>query len=347
MEKAIKTGRYLAGFLSYEAGYAFEKVLQEKNEFEFPLLCFGVYKDCGRGRVGRNVKRITSHVSPDASATAKQFNLSESQYHQKISAIREYIASGDTYQITFCVKKKFDYQGNPCNMYKDLLAFQPVPYPAFIKHNDFSIASLSPEMFFNKSKEKIITKPMKGTLFRDNSLYNNIFGKTWLHNDPKNRAENIMITDLLRNDLGKICKKGSVATTKLFEVAKYKTVYQMTSTVEGQLEREIPIYDIFKALFPSGSVTGAPKVLAMEIIRELESEERHIYTGTIGYITPNRDMFFNVPIRTILSASRISQPALLNCEMGIGGGITWYSTPEGEYEECMVKAKFLDSVLNS
>ncbi|MBI5700271.1 anthranilate synthase component I family protein [Candidatus Saganbacteria bacterium] len=353
MERSISKGFYLAGFLSYEAGYAFEKVLQKKEVFDFPLLCFGIYNGYGKGNEARfgNVKtdvgRKTLPLDDTGIVTQTDppFNLSQPQYHDKINKIKEYIAKGDTYQITFCVKKRFDHKGDTYALYKKLLNYQPVPYPAYIKHEDFDLLSLSPEMFLKKTNREIIVKPMKGTLLRDGSFINNIYGKTWLHRDPKNRAENIMITDLLRNDLGRICDKGSVKTTKLCEVAKYRTVYQMTSTVKGNTNKEIPIYDVFKALFPSGSVTGAPKIRAMEIIRELEEEERNIYTGAIGYSTPNRDMFFNVPIRTIL---------IQHCwdfevgswdfsdEMGIGGGITWYSTPEGEYDECVIKARFLD-----
>jgi para-aminobenzoate synthetase/4-amino-4-deoxychorismate lyase len=194
--------------------------------------------------------------------------------------------------------------------------------------------SLSPEMFLKSNGTTITVKPMKGTLFRDGSLWNNLTGKHWLHRDPKNRAENIMICDLLRNDLGRICHTGTVKATKIYEVAKYRTVYQMTSTVEGELMDNVSLYDLFSAVFPSGSVTGTPKIRAMEIIRDLEEEERRIYTGAIGFISPGGEMFFNVPIRTILLRQE-------EAEMGIGGGITYYSTPEGEYEECVVKARFL------
>ena len=345
MEKAAAKGYFLAGFMSYEAGYAFENVLQQKNQFDFPLLCFGVYPNYGNGGAKGDVMRNTQGVSHDAAPTEPPFNISKNQYHQRITKIQEYIAAGDTYQITFCVKKKFRYESDTHQLYRRLLNFQPVPYPAFIKHEDFNILSLSPEMFVKKHNSHLTTKPMKGTLLRDGSIINNIYGKTWLHHDAKNRAENIMITDLLRNDLGKICKKGSVKTTRLCEVAKYRTVFQMTSTVEGETNKEIPFIEIFRAIFPSGSVTGAPKVRSMEIIRELEPEERKIYTGTIGYVTPNRDLFFNVPIRTILVPSLSTQTSHPSAEMGIGGGITWYSTPEGEYDECITKARFLDLAL--
>jgi para-aminobenzoate synthetase / 4-amino-4-deoxychorismate lyase len=330
MEEASAKGLYLAGYLSYEAGYGFEPCLKQKDEFDFPVLSFGVYSRCQVTRQTVQTKRqpITADL-----------NHSWPEYHANISKIREYIAAGDTYQITYCLKNKFAYTGAPYELYQALLDYQPVPYPAYIGDRERQILSLSPELFFHKKGKKIVTKPMKGTLLRDGSWHNDLFGKRWLSRDPKNRAENIMITDLLRNDLGRICLPGSVEAVKLYEVAKYRTVYQMTSTVQGDLsDPAIPYYDLFKAIFPSGSVTGAPKIRAMEIIRELEPEERRIYTGAIGFITPEREMFFNVPIRTILLQGGQG-------EMGVGGGITHYSTPEGEYDECLVKSRFLTAAL--
>ncbi len=269
----------------------------------------------------------------------QEWSSTTRQYFSDIRQIREYIAAGETYQITYCVKNRFAYQNDPYSLYRSLLAFQPVPYPAYLDAGDFQILSLSPELFLKKTGEAVVTKPMKGTLLRDNSLNNYLLGARWLHKDPKNRAENVMIADLLRNDLGKICRPSTVKTPKLFEVSRYRTVYQMTSTVTGRLtDPNLDYYELFRALFPSGSVTGAPKLRAMEIIRELEGEERRIYTGAIGYITPQRDLFFNVPIRTILLRQGYG-------EMGVGGGITHYSTPEGEYEECLVKARFLEAAL--
>ncbi|OGC35179.1 hypothetical protein A2311_03105 [candidate division WOR-1 bacterium RIFOXYB2_FULL_48_7] len=330
MEKASASGHYLAGWLSYEAGYAFEPKLIRRTNFDFPLLQFGVYPAAGKVKKSKMLRPLP---------LVGCFNLGPEQYQEKIGRIQEYIVAGETYQITFCLKQKFAYEGNPKLLYRQLLDFQPVPYPAFIETDDLTILSFSPELFFEKQGEKITVKPMKGTLFRDNSWLNALLGGWQLHYDAKNRAENVMIADLLRNDLGKICHYGSVQTPKLFEVARYRTVYQMTSTVQGRLyQADMPYYEIFRALFPSGSVTGAPKLRAMQIIRELENEERRIYTGAIGFITPQREMRFNVPIRTILLQGREG-------EMGVGGGITHYSTPQGEYEECQIKARFLQAAL--
>ena len=333
MEEATAQGYYLAGFISYEAGYAFEKKLLREGAFGFPLLCFGVFNKpvelpLGGGRPDKIKDRIFNSC----------LNMSAGDYFSKIERIREYIAAGETYQITFCLKEKFNYAGNPYELYEHLLGYQPVPYPAFISCGDYSILSLSPEMFIKKDGGTIRVKPMKGTLVRSSGVINNLFGAAYLRNDPKNRAENVMIADLLRNDLGRVCDYKSVVTTRLFEVAKYRTVYQMTSSIRGDLRAGIPYYELFRALFPSGSVTGAPKIRAMQIIRELENEERRIYTGAIGFITPQRDLFFNVPIRTILLRKGEG-------EMGVGGGITYYSTPRGEFEECLIKSRFIKSAL--
>jgi para-aminobenzoate synthetase/4-amino-4-deoxychorismate lyase len=334
MEKAISQGFYLAGFLSYEAGYAFEEKLKENRTYDFPLVYFGVYTlptnlPLDKGKIIEGVGGV-------------RVNTPYPDYSKDISAIRSHIGSGNVYQITYCLKYKFGFTGNTYSFYEKLLKDQPVPYPAYIKTKDFSILSLSPEMFLKKTKEKIVTKPMKGTWMIGNGFLNDLFAKRRLHLAPKNRAENVMIADLLRNDLGKISKSGSVVTPKLFEVARYRTVCQMTSTVQSVIDPQIKMFDLFKAVFPSGSVTGAPKIRAMQIIRELEKEDRRIYTGAIGYITPKKDMFFNVPIRTLLLPPNPSNPSLPSqCEMGVGGGIVWDSTPEGEWEECRIKARFL------
>jgi len=181
----------------------------------------------------------------------------------------------------------------------------------------------------------VMTKPMKGTWPRGQNKVNDVRARRSLRRSQKNRAENVMIADLLRNDLGRIgtCVQAPV----LFEITPYKTLYQMTSTVVSRVKRDIKVFDLFRAIFPSGSVTGAPKIRAMEIIRSLEKEPRKIYTGAIGYITPGRDLFFNIPIRTLLIQDGRG-------EMGIGGGIVWDSTDRGEWEETRLKAKFLTDI---
>ncbi|MFA5104583.1 MAG: chorismate-binding protein [Candidatus Margulisiibacteriota bacterium] len=327
MEVALAKGYHLAGLLSYEAGYAFEDKLATDKGYDFPLVYMGIYDR----PVRRTRSRPQNHVDGKVPLKIITTNISRSDYFKDIDAIRSFIERGDVYQITYCMKFLLEHGADKYALYRGLFDVQPVPYPAYIEADDFSILSLSPELFMKKSGNHIVTKPMKGTWFRE-GMMNNIFGGYFLEHDPKNRAENVMIADLLRNDLGRIGH--DVRAPRLFEVAGYRTLFQMTSTVTASVDRNMRLYDLFKALHPSGSVTGAPKIHAMEIIRGLEREDRRIYTGAIGYITPNKDLMFNVPIRTLLFRGNTG-------EMGVGGGIVWDSTPNGEWDECMIKARFI------
>ena len=326
MEQALSQGFYLAGFFSYEAGYGFEKKLAKNTVHSFPLIQFGVYTAPRPGLARPRMIRGRADIGE------LSLNISKEKYFSDIAAIRRYIAAGDVYQITYCLKLLFHFTGDPFQLYSMLFQSQPVPYPAYIEADDFTILSLSPEMFLKKKGAFIITKPMKGTWPRGSNVFRDLGARWRFQYDKKNRAENVMIADLLRNDLGRIGSK--IRAPKLFEVTPYKLLYQMTSTVCGQVKPDISVYDLFAALFPSGSVTGAPKIRSMQIIQELEPEERRIYTGAIGHITPRKEMFFNIPIRTLLLQNGRG-------EMGIGGGIVWDSTPQGEWEEGLLKARFL------
>lgn len=326
MEQALKDGYHLAGFLSYEAGYHFEQCLWQDKKYDFPLIHMGVYEK-------------PEHRTPKISLSKKpailknlRLNISKEKYFQNIETIREHIRKGNVYQITYCLKLLFEAVGNPYNLYKQLLKEQNVPYPVYVEADDFYILSLSPEKFLKKKNNFIITKPMKGTWMRGKTFGVDLIERWRFGRDHKNRAENVMIADLLRNDLGRLGRR--VAAPKLFEITPYKTLFQMTSTVTADIPKDISLYALFASLFPSGSVTGAPKIRAMEIIRGLEQEERRIYTGAIGYITPRKDLFFNIPIRTLLLRNGTG-------EMGIGGGIVWDSTPLGEWNEGLLKARFV------
>jgi len=325
MERALKSNYYLAGFLSYEAGYAFEKCFAPRKH-DFPLCYMGVYKTCEHALpwprtclAGSCLKNL-------------RLNISQEKYFSHIGLIRDHIARGDVYQVTYCIKLLFDFAGSPWGLYNSLLNAQPVPYPAYIETADFHILSLSPEKFLKKDSCRIVTKPMKGTWPRGDTFVDDIIQRLKFCRDKKNRAENVMIADLLRNDLGRV--GFNVQAPRLFEVTGYRTLFQMTSTVSASLPEEIPLEKLFGALFPSGSVTGAPKIRAMQVIKNLEQEDRRIYTGAIGYITPERKMFFNIPIRTLLVRA-------CRGEMGIGGGIVWDSTAQGEWEEGLLKARFV------
>ncbi|MBU0547391.1 MAG: chorismate-binding protein [Candidatus Omnitrophica bacterium] len=326
MEQALSCGYYLAGFLSYEAGYCFEEKLGRHRLYDFPLLYFGAYKGVSEGKT--ELSRLPSAGLPKN----MRLNIKRDEYSLNINTIRDYIAKGDVYQITYCIKLLFEFCGSAFSLYSQLLREQPVPYPAYIETGQFRILSLSPELFIKKESTQMITKPMKGTWPRGEGLLSDFFVPLRLKYDSKNRAENVMIADLLRNDLGRL--GFNIKAPTLFEVAKYKTLCQMTSTVTAKVDKEISVYKLFSSIFPSGSVTGAPKMSAMEIISQLEHEERKIYTGAIGYITPEKDMFFNIPIRTLLIQGTQG-------EMGIGGGVVWDSTTGGEWSEGLLKAKFL------
>lgn len=332
IERVLERGYYLAGFFSYEAGYCFEEKLQENKKHVFPLIYLGVYEAPLCNTIESKKPSFRNELKD------LRLNISQDQYSSRIHTIRDYIAKGDVYQVTYCIKLLFRFSGDPYFLYNTLLRKQPVPYPAYIETEQFHILSLSPEMFIKKESAHVVTKPMKGTWPRGYSRVSDSMARQSFQYDEKNRAENVMIADLLRNDLGRVGT--NIKAPKLFEVAKYRTLYQMTSTVTGSVDRKKSLYELFASLFPSGSVTGAPKISAMQIIRELEGEERQIYTGAIGYIAPNRDLFFNIPIRTLLIRRESG-------EMGIGGGIVWDSTPQGEWNEGLLKAKFVTDMCPS
>lgn len=325
IEQALKNNFYVAGFISYEAGYCFEERLCQAKKYGFPLLMMGVYeRPVYRRPETRKAKKFL--------VDDFRLNLNRRTYSGHIGIIRDHIALGDVYQITYCLKFRFNFSGEPLALYFELLRKQPVPYSAYISTDEFKIISLSPERFIKKQSGHLLSEPMKGTWPRADNLFADLAGRFRLWSDEKNRAENLMICDLLRNDLGRIGHK--VRAPKIFTVAQYRTLFQMTSTVTSQVRKDILIFELFRALFPSGSVTGVPKIRAMEIIRGLECEERKIYTGAIGYIAPNKNLYFNIPIRTILVNAK-------QAEMGVGGGIVWDSTAQDEWDEGLLKAKFL------
>jgi len=323
--QALDRGFYAAGFLSYEAGGGFERCLKQERSLDFPLLMMGIYRRPEH-------RRLASARCAAASVDDFRLNVSRSEYDSAIEQIRGFIAQGDVYQITYCAKFRFRFDGDPLALYAELLRRQTVPYPAYLETGDFQILSLSPERFIRKSASKVVVEPMKGTWRRGDNALSDLWARFRFSRDAKNRAENLMIADLLRNDLGRVGTR--IAWPKLFTISPYATLFQMTSTVTGEVPQAGRLYDLFAALFPSGSVTGAPKIRAMQIIRELENEPRRIYTGAIGYITPERDLYFNVPIRTLLLRGQSG-------EMGVGGGIIWDSTPQGEWDEIHLKASFL------
>jgi para-aminobenzoate synthetase/4-amino-4-deoxychorismate lyase len=325
----LKKGYWLCGYFAYEFGYCLEpalKALSQKNNFALAWL--GVSK---KPRLIHNANVTVKPCQVDYTIDNIHPNINQDQYSESIQKIKYYLEQGLTYQVNYTFKIKFKFCGSIPKLYLHLRDSQPTPYAALIDTGLDQFISLSPELFFRIKGKKIITRPMKGTIERGKTMDEDKKACAFLRESQKMQAENVMIVDLLRNDLGRISKK--VRVPKIFEVEKYRTLHQMTSTIQAKLRPDLSLKDIFSSLFPSGSVTGAPKIKTMEIIKKLEKEPRGIYTGSIGYISPDRDACFNVAIRTIHLKGQKG-------ELGVGGGIVYDSLENSEYDEAMLKAKF-------
>lgn len=344
VEEALADGFYVAGFVSYECGYHFERFEDIALATQgTPLAWFGVYRDPmiydhEKGRFeGASALRSIGHASekiPVRFADNVALGISEEEYCAKVRRIQDYILAGDTYQVNFTDRVSVPTCLSAAAAFEALLRHQPVAYSAFLNADGHHILSLSPELFFQVDQGRIVTRPMKGTMPRGLDSDEDAMAAARLQHDEKNRCEHVMIVDVLRNDLGRICTMGSVKVDDLFSVERYATLLQMTSTVSGTLRPGLTYYDIFKGLFPSGSITGAPKIRTMQIIREMESGPRGIYTGAIGFISPHGSSTFNVAIRTLVLQDG-------EAHMGVGGGIVADSDPADEYRECLLKAAFL------
>ena len=341
----LDKGFFLAGWLAYELGYLLEPALSEKLNFadNHLLADLGVFQkplDYNHIDLEKNSSKWTGEDCKKSSSqdnytiTNLHLNTEKSEYLEALDKIQQYIAAGDTYQVNYTLKLLFDFAGSPISLYQSLRRNQSVSYGAYIQHGEKRILSFSPELFFRKSGNTCTVRPMKGTMKRGRTPEEDQKNKNFLQTDSKNRSENVMIVDLLRNDLGRLSEPGSVNVSSLFDVETYETLHQMTSTITGKMPDSLGLLDLFKALFPCGSVTGAPKIRTMEIIRELEKERRGVYTGAIGYLSPEGDAVFNVPIRTVILEKGKG-------EMGIGSGIVHDSEAEKEWRECKLKADFL------
>lgn len=326
IEKLINVNVWhAAGFLSYEAAPAFDKAHQTRHSDDFPLLWFGLYP----------APRLISLPKPASPKSTLSWSptADRTTYNNAIKQIKEHIAQGQTYQVNYTMRLRSEFKLDPWNFFLHLAQTQN-NHAAYIDTGRYVIASASPELFFQLVGETITGRPMKGTVKRGRTTFEDEKQAQWLKESEKNRAENVMIVDMIRNDLGRIAKIGSVHVPELFTIEKYPTLWQMTSTVQAQTKASIT--EIFTALFPCASITGAPKVSTMRIISELETTPRRIYTGTIGHIAPDRKATFNVAIRTAL-VDRDTRSA----EYGVGGGIVWDSTSEDEYAEALLKARVL------
>nr|WP_290668402.1 aminodeoxychorismate synthase component I [Ardenticatena sp.] len=327
IEAATQHGAHAVGFIAYEAAPAFDRALQTHSPNGFPLLVFGIFDAPEPIEIPHQVNESyhTGEWHPDMSLEA---------YQHAIARIKEAIAQGDTYQVNFTMRLRTSFQGSPWAFFVDLFHAQEAPLAAYLEHGEMVICSVSPELFFAVDGERIWSRPMKGTAARAPIPHDDRLRANWLRHSNKNRAENVMIVDMIRNDLARIAQLGSVEVPRLFDVERYPTVWQMTSTVEARTDASLPA--ILQALFPCASITGAPKASTMRIIASLETSPRHLYTGTIGWIAPGRQMQFNVAIRTVVIDRQTG-----TAEYGVGGGIVWDSHADDEYAECQAKARVL------
>ncbi|MDZ7642257.1 MAG: aminodeoxychorismate synthase component I [Desulfurivibrio sp.] len=367
-DRELNRGHYLAGWFAYELGYLLEPRLRPLLPANAgPLAVLGIFSRPliynhlrgeweGAGHTPHSAPppapaATAPHAPGMADAATEQptspqsgeqgdrlpsrSSVQRQQYCRHIEKIRRYIAAGDTYQVNYTLKQYLPCQQDAATLYRSLRRNQRVCYAGLLKLAGNTVLSFSPELFFRKQGKQCRVRPMKGTSRRGLTPEEDSRRATALQQDSKNRSENVMIVDLLRNDLGRLCQPGSVQTSSLFDIESYETLHQMTSTIHGELRPGLSTAAIFQALFPCGSVTGAPKIRTMEIIRELETEPRGVYTGALGFMAPDGEMVFNVPIRTVT----LEAPG--QAVLGIGSGIVYDSKPEQEWRECILKGDFL------
>jgi para-aminobenzoate synthetase/4-amino-4-deoxychorismate lyase len=351
MQAALARGLYAVPLLTYELGACLGGV--DTQAPAGPLAQVLLFERCERltaGEVASWLATRTAQCAP-AGVAAVRANVDEPGFSAAIARIRELIAAGDTYQVNYTFRLNFDAYGPPLALYARLRARQPVPYGALIALPDGgAVVSLSPELFVRCQDGMLEARPMKGTAPASGDALENTARARELALDPKNRAENLMIVDLLRNDLGRVAATGSVAVPALFDVQPYGSVLQMTSTVQARLRPGASLAEVFAALYPCGSITGAPKRRTMEIIAELESAPRGLYTGAIGWFDPPPDgrafgdFCLSVPIRTLALAA--PHDGVRRGELGVGAGIVYDSEAASEYAECRLKAGFLTGLAN-
>jgi len=328
-EKAAQEGYYAAGFISYEAAPAFDPALRVKAtpRATLPLAWFGIFSK------GEEV-HWAALPDEECATVALTTDINEEGHHCAVQKIRELIHRGDTYQVNFSSRAHLQLAGTPWQLFQQLISAQGAHYGAFINTKEWSICCASPELFFRREGEQITCRPMKGTAPRGLWHEADLEEKRKLVSSEKQLAENLMIVDMVRNDLGRIAIPGSVQVERLFEAERYRTLWQLTSTVSARSKANV--VEIFDALFPAASITGAPKVRTMEIISDLEQSPRGIYTGAIGLLGRDNFAQFNVAIRTAFVNKQKG-----STDYGVGSGIVWDSRPELEFEECRLKTRIL------
>ncbi|WP_439542377.1 aminodeoxychorismate synthase component I [Hyphomicrobium sp.] len=338
LEAAADAGLHAAGFFAYELGYVLEPKLMElmPEGRNVPLLWFGLYKSPREMREAEVDHWLATHTrSGSYQFTSVTRAWDQADYEQRFSAVQDKIRAGDIYQLNLTFKARFRLEGSPLTFYRDLRQRQRVAYAGIVDTGEVTVLSASPELFIEKHGSVVSTRPMKGTAPRAGTPEADADQRRVLSSDIKQRAENLMIVDLMRNDLGRIAEVGSVTVTDLFTVETFRTLHQLTSGVTATLKDGVGLAALIRAIFPPGSIIGAPKIRAMELIRQYETEPRGVYCGAIGHITPKGEALFNVAIRT---------PVVFRDgrgEIGIGSGVVYDSVGAKEYAECLLKMKFL------
>nr|WP_254604192.1 aminodeoxychorismate synthase component I [Leisingera sp. ANG59] len=353
LDAARDAGHWLAGYASYELGYALEPKLAGRmpTDRRLPLICFGVYEEplpqdaqgsarpdeeeAKRPPRGGRDGRCPAYQPGDAGLEGITPRWTYERYAEAFTEVNRNIGKGDIYQANLTFPIDADAYGTAEELYAAVQAKQAVGHGVLVEQDGLpDLLSRSPELFFRTDAEGVIeTRPMKGTQPRSDDPVEDARRRDFLRQDEKNRAENLMIVDLLRNDISRVAQTGSVHVPELFAVESYATVHQMVSLVRAKLQPDAGLAEIFAALFPCGSITGAPKIRAMEILAELEPWARDIYCGTIGWAAPDGASEFNVAIRTLMLEDG-------RATLNVGGGVVWDSTAESEYEEALWKARF-------
>lgn len=329
-EKANQSqGLWSVGFVCYDSASGFDSDLRvRERDGELPYAVFGVFNE------PEYVSKLTTNYTGSSTDIQWAAEIEKKRYLADLEYIRQRLSEGDTYQVNYTFRLNADYHGSPEQLFYLLSQMQPTSYGAFVELDDFAICSASPELFFSREGTILTARPMKGTAPRGLDRQRDQIAANELFNSEKARAENVMIVDMVRNDMGRIAEPGSVSVPKLFTIEQYPTLWQMTSTVTCTSHASLK--EIFTALFPCASITGAPKRAAMNIIAELEASPRGVYCGAIGLVDEDGDCCFNVAIRTVTIDKRNHKASY-----GSGGGIVWDSCPHDEFEEAALKASML------
>ncbi len=337
LRQGLARGLHAAGWMSYEAGRAFEQRLMQRTarhqDHRFPLLWFGLFENAET--ISAQVLRNALPDPDGAWISSPRPRMTRAQYGNAFDRAKDYIVAGDVYQINLSYRADLTVLGDPLAAYARLRGAGQGGCSGVVFDGENWLLSTSPELFFRVSADgKIEARPMKGTAKRHPNPEQDRAAAEQLKADPKELAENVMIVDLLRNDISRLATRGSVHVPELFTVETYPTLHTLTSTVRAEIKQEHDIADILRALFPCGSITGAPKIRAMEIIDELERDSRGPYTGSIGWIAPDGTAEFNVAIRTLAVSQR-------GAEIGLGSAVVFDSTAQAEWDECRTKGAFL------